>query len=193
MTDDHMIRAAVLGFAAVFMAWYLIVQNRGALATLFRHAAMWVLIFGTIVVGFSLWTDTSFGTIPRQATFASDGRIEIPRGIDGHYHATLDINGVPVPFVVDTGASDVVLSRQDAQRIGIDLDNMVFTGIANTANGQVKTAKVRLEQVELGDIRDTYVPAVVNNGEMRGSLLGMSYLNRFDHIEITDGKLVLTR
>lgn len=193
MFDDHMIRASVLGLFGVVIAWYLFVQNRGALRSLLRHAAMWVFIFGTIVVGYGLWTDTQFAGLPRQSVFATEGRVEVPRSMDGHYHVTLRINGIAVPFVVDTGASDMVLSRADAQRVGIDPDALVFTGLANTANGQVQTAPVRLVEVKLGEIHDEYVPAIVNNGDMRRSLLGMSYLGRFERIEISDNRLILVR
>ncbi len=193
MTEDHMIRAGMLGFIGLVMAWYLFVQNRGALRSLLRHAAMWVFIFTAIVTGYGLWTDTQFAGLPRQAVFATDGRVEVPRGFDGHYHVSLVINGVSVPFVVDTGASDLVLSAADAKRVGIDPDSLIFTGRANTANGQVQTASVQLLEVKLGDIRDEFVPAIVTNGDMRSSLLGMSYLGRFDRLEISDNRLILVR
>lgn len=193
MTDDHMIRAGMLALFGLVIAWYLIVQNRGALLSLMRHATMWVFIFTTIVVGYGLWTDTQFAGLPRQSVYATEGRVEVPRSFDGHYHVTLEINGVPVPFVVDTGASDMVLSRSDAERVGLDLGELIFTGRANTANGQVETAPVRLADVRLGDIRDAFVPAVVNGGEMRSSLLGMSYLGLFERLEISGNRMVLVR
>ena len=62
-----------------------------------------------------------------------------------------------------------------------------------TANGMVQTASIRLDRVVLGDIEDRQVPAVVNGAPMQESLLGMSYLNRFDRIAIEDGQMVLSR
>ena len=117
----------------------------------------------------------------------------MPRGRDGHYSLTLQINGVDVDFLVDTGASQVVLTQQDAARVGLNPDKLAFIGTAFTANGEVRTAPVRLDTVDLGGIRDTRVRASVNGGEMSGSLLGMSYLNRFDSIEIRGDRLILTR
>jgi aspartyl protease family protein len=103
------------------------------------------------------------------------------------------VNGTPVDFVVDTGATDMVLSREDAARIGLDPGDLAYTGIASTANGQVRTARVRLDEVSLGGITDRGVTASVNAGEMSGSLLGMSYLHRFERIEIANGRLILER
>ena len=119
--------------------------------------------------------------------------IEVPRAPDGHYYLIMEINEVPVRFVVDTGASDMVLAEQDAIRAGVDMDRLIFSGRALTANGMVETAPVRLDQVALEGVVDTGVRAVVNAGQMEESLLGMAYLDRFDRIAIADGQLVLTR
>ncbi len=106
---------------------------------------------------------------------------------------TLDLDGAPVRFVVDTGATDMVLSRQDAERIGITVDDLAFNGRANTANGTVSTARVWLDEVRLGDNVDRDVPAQVNGGEMTSSLLGMTYLQRYEVLNIANGRLTLVR
>jgi aspartyl protease family protein len=142
------------------------------------------------VVG--LWGDIRQTVQPRPSVMA-EGRIELPRAPDGHYYLTAQVNDVPLRFVVDTGASQIVLSQQDARRAGIDTGSLVYTGRAFTANGEVRTAPVRLDRVEVGAIRDSDVRAVVNGGDMAGSLLGMEYLQRFSRVEITGGKLVLER
>ena len=95
--------------------------------------------------------------------------------------------------MVDTGATEMVLNIDDARRAGIDVDNLAYLGRANTANGVVRTASVQLETVELGSVLDRNFPASVNGGQMDGSLLGMTYLSRFDTLEIKDRELVLTR
>ena len=124
---------------------------------------------------------------------ADEGRIEIPRSNDGHYYATLSVNGAEVNFVVDTGATDVVLTQAAARRAGQDPANLPYFGRALTANGEVRIAPVRLEEVALGDYVDTNVRASVNEVEMGQSLLAMSYLHLFDQITITGSKLILTR
>ena len=119
--------------------------------------------------------------------------ITVPRAADGHYYLTVHINDVPVDFLVDTGASDLVLTGRDARRVGLDVDGLVFAGQARTANGTVPIARTRLETVRIGHFEDRRVPASVNGGEMFGSLLGMSYLGRYTRIEITREGLILSR
>jgi aspartyl protease family protein len=179
----------ILGIAIV--GWFL-AENRASLGKTARLAAAWGLIFLGVIAAFGLWSDIRDDVLPRQSVI-SQNVVEVPRGSDGHYHLTLFLNDKPVDFIVDTGASDVVLSLEDARRIGLDPDNLIFAGTANTANGTVSTASARIDNLRLGDIRDKGVRISVNGGEMDGSLLGMSYLQRFSRIEIVRDKLILTR
>lgn len=87
----------------------------------------------------------------------------------------------------------MVLTRQDAERAGLSPDTLNYLGRATTANGEVRTAYVRLSEVQLGEVRDFDVPAVVNDGEMPQSLLGMGYLQRWGRIEIANNELILKR
>ncbi len=171
---------------------YFVAQNRGNLSKLAQQATIWGLIFLGVVAGYGLWGDIQRDLAPRQAVLEG-GRIEVPRMFDGHFYLTARLNGAPVEFVVDTGATDVVLSKDDARRAGIDLDSLDYTGRAMTANGMVRTASARIEEISVGDIRDTGLRVSINEGEMPQSLLGMTYLRRFSRIEIADDTLILTR
>ncbi|MGJ8611154.1 MAG: retropepsin-like aspartic protease family protein [Octadecabacter sp.] len=157
-----------------------------------RNALIWIAIFGGVFAVSGQWDDISRNFAAPKPTF-SEARIEVPKGPDNHFRLTLRINNVPVEFLVDTGASQVVLTREDAARVGLHPDTLAFIGTAFTANGEVATAPVRLDEVELGDIRDTRVRASVNSGDMESSLLGMSYLSRFESIEIRRDLLILNR
>ena len=176
---------------SVIGLWFF-AQNRASPGKLAQHAAIWGLIFLGAIAVVGLWGDIRQTVQPRQ-TVMTGGRIELPRAPDGHYYLTAEVNGVPLRFVVDTGASRIVLSQQDARRAGIDTGELVYTGRAFTANGEVRTAPVRLDRIEVGPIRDTNLRAVVNGGEMEGSLLGLDYLHRFSRVEIAEGRLVLER
>lgn len=167
--------------------------RRGEGGRLARHAASWGLIFIGAIAAIGLWSDIRSTVAPRQEVFAAENRVVLPRGRDGHFHLRLEIGGTPVDFLVDTGASNVVLSRPDAERLGIDLDALAYFGTAMTANGPVRTARVRLTDVKLGEIEEPTLTAWVTDGEMPGSLLGMDYLRTFDRIEIEKDRLVLTR
>lgn len=185
----RLVYLVILG--SVLVLWF-VVQARDSLGKLLQHAAVWALIFLGAIAAVGLWQDIRQTVAPSQSV-VSDTRVELPRAPDGHYYLTAQVQGTPIRFVVDTGASQIVLSRQDARRAGIDVDDLVYTGRARTANGTVRTAPVRLDRVAIGPIEDRNVRAVVNEGEMDGSLLGMDYLRRFSSVEITGDRLVLTR
>jgi aspartyl protease family protein len=147
VATGHLVYLSILGIAVV--GWF-IAENRYSLGRTVRVALAWGFIFLGVVAGYGLWDDIRDDVAPRQTVFQDAGAVEVPRAFDGHYYLTLAINGVPVEFVVDTGATDMVLTRADAARIGLDPDALAYTGIAGTANGQVRTARVRLEDVSLG-------------------------------------------
>ena len=186
-------RLAYLLLLAVAIGGYLMVENRRSLGRMARQAMAWGLIFVGVIVAYGMWNDISRQVTPRQAVVAESGQIIAPRQPDGHFYLTLRLNGQPIEFVVDTGASDIVLTRDDARRIGIDLTALAYTGSASTANGAVRTARTRIDDITLGGITDRNIPAVVNAGDMEGSLLGMTYLRRFSRIEIAGDQLILTR
>ncbi|OAN75390.1 aspartyl protease [Sulfitobacter sp. EhC04] len=186
----QLIYLIVLG--AMVAGWFFL-QSRESLNRSLQYAAVWGMIFvgGAAAVG--LWQDISRDARRPQMVLTGGDRIVVPKSRDSHYYLTLDINDTPIRFVVDTGATDLVLTQADARSAGIDPDSLNFHGSANTANGTVRTAFVRLDTVTLGDVTDTNVAAVVNAGEMQQSLLGMGYLQRWGRIEITGGELILTR
>lgn len=192
MDTDTLFRLLYLSLLAAAIGGYFFAQNRQNLGKMAQQAMIWGLIFVGVIAGYGLWNDISQDLRPRQAVLET-GQIEVPRTADGHFYVTAKLNGVPVHFVVDTGATDVVLTRADAEKIGIDVGALAFTGSASTANGQVRTAATRVDEIELGGIRDEGLRVYVNEGEMEESLLGMSYLRRFSRIEIAGDKLLLTR
>jgi len=193
MTDfdtAHLVYLVMLGCAVVF--WFM-ASNRESMGRVAQQAVVWGLIFLGVIAAVGLWDDIRQTVRPGQAVFSDGNRIELPRAPDGHYYLTAQVNGTPVNFVIDTGATQIVLTQDDARAAGIDPDRLAFVGRAYTANGEVRTAPVRLESITIGPIRDTGVRAVVNEGELEQSLLGMTYLQRFSSVEIANGQLVLTR
>ncbi len=193
MADGESARLIYLILLVLFLGYGFLSVGSARLGQAVRHAGSWLVIFLVVIAGAALWGDVHTELRPRQAVFAADQRIEVPRAPDGHYYLTLQVAGQPVDFVVDTGASEIVLSRDDAMRIGLDPDRLIYTGRAGTANGEVRTARLRVDSVALGPVVDRNVPVWVNSGEMDTSLLGMTYLDRFDSLTIEDGKLILKR
>jgi aspartyl protease family protein len=193
LTGDQIGSLVYLGLLVTAIAGWLVASQRRNLGRLAQYAAVWSFIFIGAIVAVGLWTDIRQTVAPRQSVLMEGTRIEVPQHVDGHYYLTLEINGAPIRFVVDTGATELVLSREDARRAGIDPDALIFSGRAFTANGTVETAPVTLAIVALGPAVDAGVRAVVNGSDMEDSLLGMTYLQRFERIEISGGRLVLER
>ncbi len=191
MDGDNIARLSYLALLLAAVGGWIIVEYRSRLGQALRTAAAWGLIFIGVAAGYGLWKDIRTDMIPSQI-MTDSGKMELPRAEDGHYYATLTINGTKVRFMADTGASNMVLSRKDAQRLGIDPDGLLYLGQASTANGQVRTAHVTLDSVDFGPFHDTPFAAWVNDGEMDGSLLGMDYLGKF-RIEIAGNRMILSR
>lgn len=193
MTPDNTASLIYLVLLGCAVGGWFLMQGRDGIGKTLQMAMIWGFIFLGVVAGYGLWSDVQRQTAGGQMLQLGEGQISVPRQPDGHYYLTLALNGENIRFVVDTGATDMVLTREDARRAGLDPDTLNFIGIANTANGQVRTAPVRINTVRLGDVTDTDVRASVNGGEMSGSLLGMGYLEKWGRIEIGGGELRLTR
>jgi aspartyl protease family protein len=113
------------------------------------------------------------------AAAGSGSSIVLPMGAGGHFGAAGSINGKPVNFLVDTGATSVALSQSEANRIGLEWKRG-RPGLTQTANGAVPIYAVNLTSVRLGDVEIANVAAVVLPSDMPVVLLGNSFLNRFN-------------
>lgn len=158
-----------------------------------RDVAIWTLIFAMMIIAYGFRDVLRQELFPGSMVQMDGGSVALRRGMDGHFRAVIDVNEHPVRFIVDTGASDIVLSLRDAAAVGIDVDNLRFSGRARTANGVVSTAPIRLQSVGFGEFFDSGVAASVNAGRLDVSLLGMGYLSRFARIEIEGDRMILHR
>lgn len=111
---------------------------------------------------------------------------------NGHFESRARINGASIKVMVDTGASTVALSHEDARKAGFRLDDLDFETPVSTANGIVKAARVKIDRIEVGGILVERVDGMVlPKGAMTGSLLGMSFLSRLHSFEVKNGVLNL--
>ena len=189
---DELGRMAYLVLLLVAVGGFLLFELRARPGKTLRLAAAWAMIFLGVIALAGLWGDIRQAVAP-QARMLEGGRIEVPMGGDGHFHLTARVNGQPVRFVIDTGASTIALAEDDARRAGIDPDSLAFVGQARTANGMVQTATVMLDSLTIGEIAERDVPAVVLRSDLDLSLMGMSYLSRFARVSIEGNRLILER
>jgi aspartyl protease family protein len=125
-------------------------------------------------------------------TTADSRSVIVPRDGRGHFQLDARVDGRRLTFMVDTGASVIALTADDAAILGIHPSASEFTALVSTANGTVKAAPVELDRVEIEDIAVHNVAAMVlPDGALRDNLLGMSFLSRLHRWAFADGKLVL--
>jgi clan AA aspartic protease (TIGR02281 family) len=115
----------------------------------------------------------------------------VEAGPSGHYVVEAMVNGAPVTFLVDTGASEIVLTQDDARRIGLEPRALAFTQRFSTANGEVRGAPVVLREIRISQFRLFDVTASVNEAPLEVSLLGMSFLEQLSGYEVERGRLIL--
>jgi aspartyl protease family protein len=123
----------------------------------------------------------------------SSGRsLMIDAGRNGHFAVQSRVNGVFTDFVVDTGASAVVLRETDAANAGLHPMPADYTAIVSTANGKAKAARVKIDRIEVGGITVYDVPALVMSDDLLDTnLLGMAFLSRLRRYEVAGGRLVM--
>lgn len=166
-----------------------------------RYGLLWLAVGGIVFIGVSFRHDAArvgnrlLGELIPSAGQQHGEAMRFRASTDGHFviEAAIetDASEAQVRMLVDTGATDVVLSPGDAQRLGFDLGALSFTKIYQTANGQIRGAPVTLREIRIGSIRIENVRASVNGADIGRSLLGMSFLNRLSGYEVTDGSLIL--
>lgn len=130
------------------------------------------------------------GLNPRSARKAGN-KLVIAASLDGHFHINTSINAKSVAFLVDTGASDLMLTLSDAKKIGIDPKKLSFNKIYQTANGKSFGASVILDSVIISGVEIQKVHASISNSDMGTSLLGMSFLRKFKRYEVYQDRMIL--
>jgi len=124
---------------------------------------------------------------------APDNQAVARRGGGGHFFFDTTVNGVHVPMMFDTGASQVNLRAEDAARLGIDVSALRYSGSARTANGTADVAPTIIATLTVGTITRRNVPALVGRpGKLDVNLLGQSFLARVAGYRLDGDKLVLT-
>lgn len=163
-----------------------------------KHLAIWIGIFIILMTGYSYRHELSgikdrvlLEIIPSKGLQKTTDSISFPVSSDGHFHIRAKVNGIPIMFMADTGASDIVLSPADAKKLGINTDGLRFNRLYETANGTVRGSLIRIDDLSIGEIHLKEIAASINEAEMRGSLLGMTFFNRFSRYEVKNDVLTL--
>ncbi len=131
-------------------------------------------------------------TPERKSDTGSRNTAELRVGDNGHFFTPAEINGRRIDVMVDTGASIVALTYDDAVAIGVGPASSEFTHQVSTANGVARVAPVTLDRVMIGDILVRNVQAaVIERGKLKTTLLGNSFLSRLHRYEMRNGRMLL--
>lgn len=199
--DDFAQVVQLSAIAALLATGFLV--TRGRISETVRNAALWLLIMLVFVAGYVYRDDLqsvagrmTAGLVPGRAVMVTDAageQILVLHKMDhGHFQVDAQINGGTVAMLVDTGASAVVLSYADAERLGLQPEALDFNQMVSTANGTALAAPVRLDSLAIGPIERRNVRAMVAGvGRLEQSLLGMSFLGTLGSIEIRGDELRL--
>jgi aspartyl protease family protein len=189
----------------IFVASSIAGSYRGRGAQAARDLLTWSIVALMLVAGYSYREELlSFGhrvagellppgtALRGEPQINGERSVQIRRRPDGHFVARTQVNGVALSMLVDTGASTVVLKPADAQRLGIDVNQLKYSVPVQTANGTTYAAHVRLRTLSLGPISLQDVEALVAKpGSLKENLLGMSFLSRLRSYEFTSDFLML--
>lgn len=179
-----------VGFAVlILMSVIPRLREIGAAKTL-KMALSWILIFGGLIFLVTQWPQIRGALDPASPRTEGDEMLLTARE-DGHFYVRGTINGASVLFMVDTGATDIVLTMETAARAGFSPDTLRFDGMADTANGMVRTAGVRLGELTIGDVTLRDVPASINEGALTTNLLGMRFLRTLKSWRVEGDTLIL--
>jgi aspartyl protease family protein len=193
-------------FASLAIKIALLVFFGGFVLALFRYrfrqaleaALFWVVIALLLAAGYSYRAELrEIGDrmlselVPGRAAVRGE-TVEVARGRGGEFQVAMLVNGARVQMILDTGASAVVLTQDAAKAAGLPLELLSYNVNVDTANGRTRAAAVTLDRLAVGHIVERAVPALIAQpGQLRISLLGMSFLNRLDRWEVRGDRLVM--
>ena len=193
----HDVGSLVLKVAVlVFAGGLVLVLFRERLSQALEAMLFWAVLGLLLVVGYTYRFELRDAGDRVMAQLmpgyvAGHGReVEVVRGRGGDFAVAAHINGARVPMVLDTGASSVVLTQDAAKAAGLPLEVLDYTVNVDTANGRTRAAPITLDRLTVGGLTERAVPAlVVQAGQLKNSLLGMTFLNRLASWEVRGDRL----
>lgn len=196
-SNDFASLATKIVFLVVIGAAVLVLF-RESFSRALKAAVFWVLIALLLAGGYTYRFELrDIGNrilaelVPGRA-FTQGRVVEIARARSGEFSLGTDVNGARIAMALDTGASAVVLTYDAAKAAGLPLEVLAYNVNVDTANGRTRAASVTLDRIGIGGIVERSVPALIAQpGQLRTSLLGMSFLNRLESWEVRGDKLIM--
>ncbi len=197
MSGDDTGRLIYLVIILVLALSSLLVRGSGDWGRVWRAARAWAIILTIIVllVAFRQELQTVAGRVvgavdPATPSVSGD-TLRLEKRDDSHFYLRADVNQTDVLFLVDTGASNIALSRKDAERASFDPQSLAFTDVVQTANGEARAAPITIDSLTIGPYTDRNLRGHVVDTDI--SLLGMNALNRYSSVRIEGDVMLIVR
>ena len=196
LEDDQLGRLGYLAAVLMLLASGLSLRDFKARQFL-RDAGIWLALGLALVVGYSakdslspLYSQTIASLSPGTPAELGDGRVVIKRNQSNDFVVKSNVNNAAINFIFDTGASAVVLTYDDAIKAGFSPEKLSFGITVSTANGTTQTAPIRIGVLEVGSIRRENVRGLIaQQGDLRTSLLGMTFMDTLTSFQVTGDTL----
>ena len=188
-TNDtgSLIYLGVLGAILIFsfLSW------KNSFSKFIRFGLIWFVIFLLAILSALIWENHLDKKANGDNFNSGQNELVLKRSRNGHFYINLKINNYQIDFLVDTGASSIILSNNDGKKLGFDTEALSYWKSASTANGEILISPIILDEIRMGPIRYSNVKAFISQKNMEKSLLGMSFINRFKKLEINQSKMTI--
>ena len=196
LADDQLGRLGYLAAVIILIASGMSVRDFKARQFL-RDVGIWLAIGLALIIGYSakdslapIYSQTLASLTPGTPAEIGDGRVVIKRSQSNDFVVKSKVNDAAIDFIFDTGASAVVLTYNDAIKAGFSPQKLSFGITVSTANGTTQTAPIRIGVLEVGSIRRENVRGLIaQQGDLRTSLLGMTFMDTLTSFQVTGDTL----
>ena len=192
MTEFEQARLTYLIIILVFIVCSFGFYYRKNFEKISRHFLSWCLIFIGLVTAYG-FKDVLIAALFPYIGHQTGETFVYSKAEDGHFYLQLVINGEKVKFLLDTGATNLVLNKKTAESVGFDLNALSYNLNTYTANGISRSAKILIQEIKIGTLYVHDVSAMVAEGDLFMPLLGMTFLSQFGEISINGDKLTLKK
>lgn len=177
------------------------VRTGGSAKVAVRNIALFLALLFGLILAYSYraefkgaYSRVKSELLPGSPVSEGEGTVRLTRSMDGHFSTLALVNGRPTSFLIDTGATSVVLPFQEAIRLGFASGNLTFSQQVQTANGTAFAAPILIERLEVeGIVIENVSGSVSEPGQLNKALLGMSFLNRLSRYSFEGGTLTMTQ
>ena len=196
MSGDEVMRF-VYGAILIALIGSSLISHRLPIKQTFKYLLAWlgifafgILLFSFKSEGLSLWSRVTTAFAPERPRISGQ-EVRVDVGDDGHFRIEAQVNGQPVNFLIDTGATNSTMSRRTATAAGVDISDAGFGVIVQTANGMTTMRRARAETISIGPIKREDQPLWISEDDDL-NVLGMSFMTSLSSWRVEGRTMVMT-